>query len=246
MAPITALGYGAFKVGRNQKTKYGHSYELPTEQESDRLLNSVLDLGITVIDTAPSYGLSEERIGRYLSHRREEFFLSTKAGETFEGESRYDYSKDAIVASVHSSLQRLRTDVLDCVFVHSHSDDVAVLTETDAVETLLDLKAKGLTKLVGFSGYSCLSIRNCLPQVDAIMVEFNVNNTIHAGVMQEAADRGVKVFVKKGMSSGSVPAQQAIPFVLENTSVTTLLLSSLSVEHLKENIWRTSDEYKLR
>ena len=103
-APITALGYGAFKVGRNQKTKYGHSYELPTEQESDRLLNSVLDLGITVIDTAPSYGLSEERIGRYLSHRREEFFLSTKAGETFEGESRYDYSKDAIVASVHSSL----------------------------------------------------------------------------------------------------------------------------------------------
>ena len=59
--------------------------------------------------------------------------------------------------------------------------------------------------------------------------------------MREAADRGVKVFVKKGMASGSVPAQQAIPFVLQNTSVTTLLLSSLSVEHLKENIWRTSD-----
>jgi HPt (histidine-containing phosphotransfer) domain-containing protein len=58
-----------------------------------RLLNSIIDLGVNLIDTAPAYDLSEERIGKGLAHRRGEFVLSTKVGEIFErGESRYDFS----------------------------------------------------------------------------------------------------------------------------------------------------------
>ena len=77
---LSTVGYGAFKIGRNQKIKYAQPFDLPTDDEADRLLNAVLDLGVTYIDTAPAYGLSERRIGRSLAHRANEFVLSTKVG----------------------------------------------------------------------------------------------------------------------------------------------------------------------
>src|SRR3989304_6273693 len=114
--PLSPLGYGAFKIGRNVGTKYGQAYELPDTASVERLLNGVLDLGINYIDTAPAYGASEERIGQAISHRRREFVLSTKVGEFFEsGVSKYDFSADAVRSSVELSLRRLCTDALDIV-----------------------------------------------------------------------------------------------------------------------------------
>src|SRR5437762_11531834 len=90
---VTPIGFGAFKIGRNEKTKYAASYALPDEAAVERLLCGLLDMGVAYIDTAPAYGLSEERIGRAISHRRREFTLSSKVGESFQrGESQYDFS----------------------------------------------------------------------------------------------------------------------------------------------------------
>src|SRR5205814_1026963 len=111
---------GSFKIGRNQKIKYAQGYDLPDDAAAGRLLNGVLDLGINLIDTAPAYGIAEERIGRFISHRRREFRLCTKVGETFaNGESNYDFSAAAVTASVERSLSLLQTDVLDLVLIHS-------------------------------------------------------------------------------------------------------------------------------
>src|SRR5207244_10288648 len=63
---VTPISFGAFKIGSNEKTKYEQNYPLPSEEETSRLLNGVLDLGINLIDTAPAYGLSEQRIGRHI------------------------------------------------------------------------------------------------------------------------------------------------------------------------------------
>src|SRR5260370_40863961 len=123
---ITPIGFGAFKIGRNEKTKYGQAYALPDDRTVAGLLNGILDLGIAYIDTAPAYGLSEQRIGRAIAHRRNEFTLSTKIGETFEnGQSHYDFPAAAVRSSVERSLRRLRTDSLDVVLLHSNGDDVA-------------------------------------------------------------------------------------------------------------------------
>src|SRR6266508_1640164 len=67
---VPALGFGAAAAGD------------PTLSEADAgaLLNGAVDAGATLIDTARSYGLSEERIGRHLSHRRRGLVLSTKVG----------------------------------------------------------------------------------------------------------------------------------------------------------------------
>src|SRR5437867_7075023 len=102
---VSPISFGAFKIGRNQKIKYAQSYPLPSEDETAKLLNGVLDLGINLIDTAPAYGISEERIGKHISPRRREFVLSTKVGERFEeGKSTHDFSSKAITRSVERSL----------------------------------------------------------------------------------------------------------------------------------------------
>ncbi|MDC0262316.1 aldo/keto reductase, partial [Planctomycetaceae bacterium] len=77
---VSAIGFGSFKIGRNQGIKYPSGYELPTDQECERLLNGILDLGINLIDTAPAYGIAEQRLGQLLSQfpskRRDEIVLS--------------------------------------------------------------------------------------------------------------------------------------------------------------------------
>ncbi|MEZ6046734.1 MAG: aldo/keto reductase [Planctomycetaceae bacterium] len=144
------IGFGAFKIGRNQKIKYPTPYDLPTEAEASKLLNGVLDLGIGYIDTAPAYGLSEERIGNAIAHRRSEYILSTKVGEQFiNGESSYDFSAASVHASLDRSLKLLKTDYLDIVLIHSPANDVEVQQETDVVQVLQERKAKGtLVRLV--------------------------------------------------------------------------------------------------
>ena len=72
---VPALGFGAMQVGDPR---------LP-EAAAARLLNHALDLGLALVDTARSYGVSEERIGRHLAHRRDEFVLSTKVGYGVDG-----------------------------------------------------------------------------------------------------------------------------------------------------------------
>ena len=69
------LGWGAFKIGRNTGTKFSRDYDLPSAAEAEAIIDSMLELGITLIDTAPSYGLSEERLGVALRNRREQVTL---------------------------------------------------------------------------------------------------------------------------------------------------------------------------
>lgn len=233
---ITPIGFGAFKIGRNEQIKYPQGYSLPDEREVHALLHGVLDLGVRFIDTAPAYGLSEERIGKALAGRRAEFVLSTKTGENFEeGSSEYDYSAAGTRLSLARSLQRLRTDYLDMVFVHSNGRDEYIQRHTDVVETLLELKQQGMIRAIGFSGKQIEGARLAMNWADAIMVEYHIGDTSHDEVITEAARRGVGVIVKKGLASGHLAAPEAIRFVLGNPHVDSLVIGGLSLEHFRTN-----------
>ncbi len=234
---VSPIGFGAFKIGRNQKTKYGRAYELPDDADVSRLLNGLLDLGITYFDTAPAYGLSEERLGAAIGHRRGEFTLSTKVGETFEnGVSTYSFSTAAIEASVVRSLQRLRTDVLDVVLLHSPGDDLAVLNETDAVGALVRLREAGVVKAIGLSAKSPDGALAALDWADVLMVEYHLEDRSHEAAIAAAASAGLSVVVKKGLSAGQLPPADAIRFVLANPGVSTMVVGSLSLEHMRANL----------
>jgi aryl-alcohol dehydrogenase-like predicted oxidoreductase len=108
-ADVTILGYGAMELrGRPRGPEI-------TDQDAGRLLNAVLDGGVNLIDTSPDYGRSEELIGAWLGHRRDEFFLASKCGCLLELPTDvpppypHDYSAENVRADVEQSLRRLRT-----------------------------------------------------------------------------------------------------------------------------------------
>ena len=139
-------------------------------------------------------------------------------------------------SSIERSLRRLRTDVLDIVFIHSNGDDLRILADTDAVSVLLEFKSRGLVRGIGLSGKTVEGARKSLEWADVLMVEYHVNDTSHAEVIDEAARRSVGIVVKKGLASGRLPAEEAIGFVLKNRSVNSLVVGGLNIAHLQANI----------
>src|SRR5580692_8894065 len=116
----TVLGYGAMEL-RGADHPYRNSRAIDPDQ-SEQILNLVLDSGINYIDTSIDYGASEESIGRFISHRRGEYFLASKCGcwvgEPPEGLTSSDrlphvFTRENIVAGVEQSLRRMKTDHLD-------------------------------------------------------------------------------------------------------------------------------------
>ena len=63
---VSALGLGTVKLGRDQGVKYPSGFTIPDDREARALLDLARDLGINLIDTAPDYGRSEERLGPLL------------------------------------------------------------------------------------------------------------------------------------------------------------------------------------
>ncbi len=236
---VSPVGFGAFKIGRNEGIKYADGYDLPDEDACGRLLHDVLDLGIDLIDTAPAYGVSEERIGRHLAARRDEFTLSTKAGETFEhGVGHYDFSAESIDASVDRSLSRLRTDRLDVVFVHSNGDDQAILDAGDALDVLVRRRDRGDIRSIGFSGKNVEGHLAAITTgvVDCLMVEYHELDTTQRPVLDAAAGAGVGVLVKKGLASGRLTPETAIPFCLSGPAVASIVIGSLRRDNLARNL----------
>ena len=71
---VSMLGYGAMELRGAPRARP------TTDEQAETILNAVLDAGINYIDTSIDYGVSEERIGRYISHRRSEYNLASKCG----------------------------------------------------------------------------------------------------------------------------------------------------------------------
>lgn len=231
---LSAIGFGAFKIGRNEDIKYAQSYALPTDEQVRALLEGVLALGINYLDTAPAYGTSEQRLGAALGSRINDLIVSTKVGESFEhGQSRFDFSRSGIEASVERSLRRLQREVLDIVFLHAPADDLSVQIQTDAIAVLQQLRQAGKVRAIGLSAKTQSGCTFALDWADALMVEYHAAAPQLAPVMALAQQKNVGVVVKKGLASGKLPPEQAIPFVLRTSGVTSLALGSLSLAHVQ-------------
>ena len=135
---VSALGFGAGHIGDENKDG----------MEVETLLNTVLDLGITLIDTARAYGASEKNIGLYISHRRSEFALSTKVG--YNDQWHPDWSYETVTANIDEALKLMKTDYLDIVHLHSCGQDV--LERGDATAALEKAKEQGKVRIVAYSG----------------------------------------------------------------------------------------------
>ncbi|CAK7274794.1 hypothetical protein SEPCBS57363_006344 [Sporothrix epigloea] len=114
---------------------------------------ALVDLGVNGFDTSPYYGPSETLLGEALEAtgvERSRYFLETKAGRV-HGHG-FDYSAPAVQASVRRSLQRLRTSYVDLVYAHD-AEFVSPAEVVTAVRALRELRAEGIVRYVGISGF---------------------------------------------------------------------------------------------
>jgi aryl-alcohol dehydrogenase-like predicted oxidoreductase len=214
-AVVTQLGYGAMELrGPGGTFRSGRTLD---DAEIDRLLNSVLDAGINMIDTSPDYGDSEEHIGRCISRRRSEYFLASKCGCPV-GQSaptgfgrEHIFTRDNIRAGVEQSLRRMRTDHLDLVQFHA-SPARSTLEDNDSVAELQALRDEGKIRFLGMSGtLPNLTDHIAMGVFDAFQIPYSAVEREHEGAISDAAKAGAGTIIRGGVARGLPEPPTGVP-----------------------------------
>jgi len=234
---VSLLGLGTVKLGRQSGVKYPHPFQLPTDKEVDHLLSVASELGINLLDTAPAYGTSEERLGKALKGQRQQWVITTKVGEEFvDDASHFDFSAPTLCASVERSLKRLRTDYLDMVLVHSDGNDQSLIENDKVFTTLARLKKEGKLRAFGMSSKTIAGGLQAIDSSDVAMVTFNPDYTEERKVIAYAQQQKKGILIKKALASGHLSARDALQFVAQEEGITSIVIGTINVTHLRENV----------
>jgi aryl-alcohol dehydrogenase-like predicted oxidoreductase len=206
---VTMLGYGAMELRGAPRARD------ISEAQAETILNTVLDAGINYIDTSIDYGLSEERIGRYIGHRRHEYYLASKCGclvgapPAPRGERHpHVFTRENVVAGVEQSLGRMKTDHLDVVQFHS-SPSQQTLAENGAVEALLDLKRAGKVRFIGMSGtFPHLQDHIAMGVFDVFQIPYSAVEREHETAITAASTSGAGIVIRGGAAKGALSPEK--------------------------------------
>jgi aryl-alcohol dehydrogenase-like predicted oxidoreductase len=177
---ITRLGYGS-----------GHRKPINDDQRK-AILTAVLDEGINFIDTARAYGNSEELIGRYLSHRRSEFFLATKG---------HIWTKEELFQGLHESLRRLKTDYVDVMQLHNPT--VEQCEQGRLVDALLEMRQQGKVRWIGVSTtLPHLPVYLQWDVFDVFQIPYSALERDHEDWITKAAEAGIGIITRGGVALG--------------------------------------------
>ena len=206
---VTTLGYGARELrggGRGRQV---------SEEDAGRILNAVLDAGINFIDTSIDYGLSEERIGRHIAGRRDEYYLASKCGDVAgwtETEKRvsapHAFTRKNVIAGVEQSLRRMDTDHLDILQVHA-SPSKQVLEKGSVVEAMQELQAQGKVRFIGMSGtFPHLRDHIAMGVFDEFQIPYSCLEREYEDAISEAAKAGAGIVIRGGAAKGALAGDQ--------------------------------------
>lgn len=187
---VAVLGLGGGEIGAEN---------IPDENV-EKLLLSALDAGLNAIDTAECYGVSEERIGKFISHRRDEFCLFTKCGHS-AGFDLPDWDPRLLEQSIDRSLQRLKTPYVDLIQLHSCSEEL--LRQGDVIEVLRRARDAGKTRYIGYSGdgHAALYAVTC-GAFDTLQTSVNIaDQEVIDLVVPAAIERGIGIIAKRPLAN---------------------------------------------
>ena len=158
-----------------------------TQDEADQTMQLLIDNGINHIDTAASYGGSEERLGTWMAEHRDAFFLATKTGERS-----YDKAK----AQFERSLKRLRVDEVDLIQLHylvGEEEWQVAMGPNGALKYLLEAREQGLVKYIGVTGHDVAIAGMHLKSInhfdfDSVLLPYNypmMQNEVYRAAFEE-------------------------------------------------------------
>lgn len=190
---ISVLGFGGGPVG----------YLDTDRKQVAEILNTLLDRGINLIDTAAGYPGSEEAIGEGVGHRRDDYVLVSKCGRAFDDIEGAAWSAQAIGQTVDRALKRLRTDHLDVMLLHSC--DLETLEKGEAIGALVTARDAGKIRFLGYSGDNEAAVYAAgLEEVDVIETSVNICDQANMdSVLPLAVQNNIGVLAKRPIANAA-------------------------------------------
>jgi len=260
--PLVTLGKTGMKVTR---LGMGTSWEVDKS-----FVQKALFAGVRYIDTSETYenGNSEKNIGEVLERTgmRKDVYLVTKNGR-YRG--RGAERAKTFAAHLAASMERLKTDYIDCYYMHGvGGKDIDIFKDADVIKAFADLKKSGKIRFAGFSCHDAL-----LPEiveaaasagwVDQMMIQYNFR-TMDADKLKRAVDAaskanlGIVAMKTQGgarefqagekvprindlMDKGFKVHQAAIKAVLADERIHAVVSEMTNLEHLRENMGAAID-----
>ena len=240
---VSLIGLGTVKLGRNSAVRYPHSFAIPDDNQARRLLDTARDLGINLLDTAPAYGISEERLGQLLAGDERPWLICSKVGEEFDaGQSRFDFTPEHTRYSVERSLRRLGRESIDMVLVHSDGNDLKIINELGTLEALAELKREGKLRAFGISSKSIAGGLAAAEKCDVLMVTYNLAQQEEEPVLEACFDKHCGVLLKKIFASGHLdpnednPVEASLRLTLGHQATGSAIVGTINPDHLASNV----------
>ncbi|MDQ3650053.1 MAG: aldo/keto reductase [Acidobacteriota bacterium] len=216
------------------------------EEEALRVLNQVIEMGVTYIDTAAGYGngLSETRIGKVLKARRKEVFLATKIPERAR-------TRDAALREFELSLKRLQTDRVDLLHIHSltSEDDLAKIEAPDgAMKALYELREQKVARFIGMTSHTDGAVmKKAIEHNDLDCVQMALNpsrtNNFEKLALPAAKKKNLGVILMKataqgklvGSGAGVAEVESLLRYAL-SLPVSTMVVGMPQFAHIEQNV----------
>lgn len=243
--PGLKLGLGLLSIGR----AWGIAQSTPPgEDEAQALLAKAMELGITILDTAPAYAESEARLGRFLDTLepsvRHRLTIMTKAGEHWDfgrNSSFVDHSRDALVRSIDRSLSMLGS--INVLQIHKATSDV--ITHPDVIAAMDHARRCGI-KAFGASVSDVEAGRLALESglYDTLQFPLNLSSQTMVPLLPGLNASGRTAIVNRPFAMGGLLAGQpfeeaavaAFRFIEEQLPGAVILSGTGKVAHLAQNV----------
>lgn len=249
--PVNRLGFGAMRI-----TGPGIWGEPADHDESVRVLRRAVELGVTLIDTADSYGpyVSESLIAEALHPYPEDLVIATKGGLTRQGPDVWTpVGRPAYLRQcVEMSLRRLRLETIDLYQLHRIDPDVPL---ADQLGELDALRREGKIRYLGLSEVSVPEIEQAREITEIVTVQnlYNLSNRQSEEVLEYCTREGIgfipwfplaygqlasegSVLDSAAKEHGATPAQLALAWLLHKSPVVLPIPGTSKVSHLEDNM----------
>lgn len=222
---ISRLGFGGIPIQRT---------DAATTKE---LMKVMVEKGITYIDTARGYTVSESYLGEALEGYRDKFILATKSMAR---------NKDGMAADIETSLKNLRTDYIDIYQVHNPSLEQLeqVMAPGGALEALIEAKEAGKIGHIGLTGHTMELFEKAvgLPWVETFMFPYNIVERQGEELMRKCTENNIGFIVMKPLAGGAIEdANLALRFICANPDVSVVIPGMYDVKEIDMNLAATED-----
>jgi hypothetical protein len=224
---VTILGLGCAQIGT-----------IRNFSQAVKIVETAIDFGINYIDTASTYGDSEEKVGEVMKTRRKEVILATKTLQR---------DKDDAWREINTSLQRLKTDYVDILQIHS----VNTMYELDKITSkngslyaVIRAKEEGLCKHIGITGHARPDvIKEALNrfEFDTVLIPLSsvdkLVNDFGDVIFPIAKKKNIGVIAMKVLSDGRVTnfVSESLRYVF-SLPISTAIVGMKTLEELKQNV----------